>query len=53
MKAMYTILNYYTDEIIDITDSLKNAIEICQKNIDSYVEDDFGDIHYANIDLPF
>ena len=50
---MYTILNYYTDEIVDVTDSLENAIEICKANSDSYVEDDFNDVHYTNIELPF
>lgn len=50
---LYYIENYYTDEIIDVSASLERAINISKKNPDSMVTDEYNNVYYSNIDLPF
>ena len=51
---MYLILDYYTDEIIDASESFEKAVDISKAYNGSYITLEFSDeILYANIDLPF
>ena len=49
----YYIKDYYTNEIIDTTDNLSNAIAISKSINDSQVTDDNDNVYYTNMDLPF
>lgn len=50
---LYFIENYYTDEIIDITDDFDKACRICYLHNNSIVTTETDEVLYMNIDIPF
>lgn len=50
---MYYIEDYYTDEIITVSDDLKLAIAMAKNYPDCMVTDENNNVYYTNIDLPF
>ena len=46
---MYYVEDYYTDEIITITDDINIAIDISEKTPDSIVTDEKDDVYYTNV----
>ena len=52
-RIMYYIEDYYTDEIITVSDDLKLAIAMAKNYPDCMVTDENDNVYYTNIDLPF
>ena len=52
-KVSYYLIDYYTDEIIDVFTDVDKAITACKEKPDSQVETENDVIIYSNVDLPF
>ena len=50
---MYYIIDYWTGEIVDVTDSLETACAICDANEGAQVETEDGEIMRDNVCVPF
>lgn len=50
---LYYIENYYSGELIEVTADLHRAINISKRIPDSMVTDEYNNIYYSNIELPF
>lgn len=50
---MYYVTDYWTDEIIDVTDDFETAKMICDAHEGYQVETENDEIIYENILLPF
>ena len=52
-KVSYYLIDYYTEEIIDVFSDVDKAITACKAMQDSQVETENDVIIYSNVDLPF
>ena len=52
-EASYYLIDYYTEEIIDVFTDVDKAISVCMKTPDSQVKTDSDTTIYSNVDLPF
>lgn len=50
---MYYIIDYWTDEIITLTDDFEHAKRLCNMYDGSQVETESDEILWTNISLPF
>lgn len=49
----YYLIDYYTEEIVDVFTDAEKAIAACRKTPDSQVKTDSDTTIYSNVDLPF
>lgn len=49
----YYLIDYYTEEIIDVFTDVDKAITACKATQNSQVETENDVIIYSNVDLPF
>ena len=50
---LYDVENYYSGEIIETSAELYLAINISKGIPDSMVTDEYNNVYYANVEIPF
>lgn len=50
---MFYVIDYFTDEIVDVAETFELARAICDAHEGSQVETETDEILYSNIELPF
>ena len=50
---MYRIIDYWTRDLIGVSDDYSSACEVCYEHDGAEVETEDGKVLYENISLPF
>jgi len=50
---MFYIIDYFTDEIVDVVGTFERAKAICDAHDGSQIKTESSEILYSNVELPF